>query len=163
MSIKNSIANCRKPFAVGSSRQVFYSKKYDVVIKLPYAEGHNSETAIDQTAKEKRLFNSLREEDKKYFPILDFVENRRTGETAIIMKRADHTLEELGYMHPFDNFECFNETQQEDLLKKLKRRYRLNLDIPEFIDMITRLRLIDLHHKNIAIMGDSLVILDFGW
>lgn len=162
MSLNNSIGNCRTPFAVGSSRQVFFSKKYNVVIKKPYEDGYNYHRANSQSIAEQKMYAELDDKEKEFFPIVGFTTDRN-GDTIVLMKRIEHTLYELGEPIPYSCLEDVSMVRQSKWLNEMKKKYNLKFSATRFIKVIRRLGIRDLHARNLGILGDKLVIIDFGW
>lgn len=162
MSLANSIANCRTSFAQGSSREVFYSKKYNVVIKKPYLYGHNYETANYQTQKEREIFNELTDEEKQFFPIIGFTKDK-DGNDIVIMKKIDCTLEEVGLMLNKSCLQYMTQKEQAAQLQHVKKTLKLKLNVSKFIKMVVTHGIIDLHCRNLGVLDGKLVIIDFGW
>lgn len=162
MSIKNSIANCKTPFATGSSRQCFYSKRYGVVIKKEWEPGWNYETAQRQSEKEQEIFEQLSPAEKEFFPIIGF-EKDKDGKTVILMKKIESTLEELGLCPPDTCLEDSSIGKQKEFLSWLKKEFGLKFNATCLLKLISKHHLRDLHNKNLGIYQGKLVIIDFGW
>ena len=59
MSIRNTIAQCRKPFADGRDRYAYYSKRYNVVIKMEKRSRNEG-----QSRAEARMFMEMTDEER---------------------------------------------------------------------------------------------------
>lgn len=81
MSLINSIANFRKPIGSGISRNAYYSKKYNVVVKI----GRRNDVPR-QSINEKTLFDIMTKREKEVFPIVQVLEYK--GKLCIVMKKC---------------------------------------------------------------------------
>lgn len=147
MSLAMSIKRVRKPFANGCDREVFYSKRYDVVIKKPKKNSWNGDDS--QFYRELRIFNAMTEEEKKIFPIVMIDE----VDKVIVMKRCKK-LSNLEYMTASGL--DFRERVYEDDKEVFP-------NCQEFIDFIKKYRVCDLHIDNLGTYNGNLVILDAGY
>lgn len=163
MSVNNSIANCRKSFAHGSSRQVFYSKKYDLIIKKPYPAGWNWAGANDQTMTEREMFMEMTPEERAFFPIVGFTTDNN-GDEVVLMKKIDGTLDDLGCGYPFmECLELMSSRRQQEELMNVKREFGLKFSVAAFMRLIKKYNIKDLHSQNLGIYNNRVVIIDFGW
>lgn len=146
MSIIHSIAQLRKPFASGRDREVYYSRKYKVVIKKLRTHGD-----IDQMLAEVNIFKQMTKREKEVFPIVDVV--YYDEKPCIIMKRCKVLASVKGYRRGYYH--------DWDLITTA-----LGLN-PANNKMITRMinkySIDDLHNENLGIDEKKrLVILDGG-
>lgn len=163
MSVNNSIANCRRSFAHGSARQVFYSKKYDLVIKKPYPAGWNFAGANNQTMAEREMFMEMTPEEREFFPIVGFSTDSN-GNEVILMKKIDGTLSDFEYDYPF--MECLEEMSnrlRHELLMNIKKELGLKFSVAALLRLIEKYHIKDLHSENLGVYNNRIVIIDFGW
>lgn len=153
MSILQTIAQLRRPIAYGASREVFYSKRYDVIIKRQQEDG--CWMLGDQNQVEYDLWKSLSDDKKKFLPILDGVMYK--GRLHLIMKRCK-TFADLGYS--WHKFVLHNENETIDFADshKLDRKWMLELS-----SFAMEYALGDLHAHNVGLDPDGRpVIIDAG-
>ena len=150
MSLEMSIKRVKKPFASGCDREVFYSKRYDVVIKKNKPKDNMWNETSRQFRREAQIFDRMTEEEKKIFPII-MVDKENE---IIVMKKCNRTT------------------------SYIQQRFANNLDwgfeiggeykeaIPnwaEFAAFVKKYKVTDLHSKNIGTCDGNLVILDAGY
>ena len=146
MSLNHSIAQFNKPIGKGSERVAYYSKKYNVVIKLlrdkdPYN--------YNQNVVEIALYNRMAPEERLATPMLGYGEYK--GRPYIIMERVK-TLYELGINTP----DCIIE-RDSLTVEEIPDKYR-----PLFTVM-KKYGICDTHRGNLGETKDGrFVILDFG-
>lgn len=152
------IKNLGKPFANGIEREVFYSKKYNVVIKRDMEEGCNTygdtvyheDDSSEQTLREVEIFNDMTAEEKEVFPIINTV--MYEGKYYIVMKKCEALLEkfsEIPYHYGYD-----------ELCDRLGLSKENNAILREMID---KYYIDDLHYNNLGVDDKNrLVILDAG-
>ena len=149
MSIRNAIAQCRKPFASGRDRCAYYSRRYNVVIKME-KRLHNA----GQSRAEARMFMEMTDEEKKIFPIVDVVDYK--GRICIIMKRCNSLRSyKTPYFSPIDSV-----YQLDDLCDE----YNYNpVNNKAIIKMMQKYNIHDIHFDNIGLdENNALVLLDCG-
>lgn len=146
MSLNHSIAQFKKPIGKGSERVAYYSKKYNVVIKLlrdRYPYNYNQNRA------EIELYNRMTPEERLATPMLGYGEYK--GRPYIVMERVK-TLYELGTNTPDCIMERHSLTAEE-----IPERYR-----PLF-KIMKKYGICDAHRGNLGETEDGrFVILDFG-
>lgn len=146
MSIINSIAQLRKPFASGRDREAYYSRRYKVVIKKLKTHGD-----IDQTLAEVNMFKQMTKREKEVFPILDVVYYNE--QPYIIMKKCKVLASVRGYKRGYYH--------QWDLITSTLGLNPANNKM--IIRMINKYSIDDLHSDNLGIdKKKRLVILDGG-
>jgi hypothetical protein len=154
MSIRNSIANCRKPIAAGADRLAFYSPKYNLVYKMRIP-GREKSYHVDQTLNEIDFFNKMCESDKEVFPMVGYEYVK--GKPVIIMKKCN----------PIENItpEVFNcDYYGDEFIEDIgdvvcANEYSVN-HVRFFIDDYN---LSDIHIGNLALDdNNNLVIIDVG-
>lgn len=170
MSLKQSIARFKKPIGSGCARSAYYSKKYDVVVKLP--NGGNS-YCENQSRNEIEFFEKLEEKYRKYLPIVDYFQTKRG--LAIVMKKVTPIDEFLGSLTRDDDFyekrqlisrivfERFSSFDKDE--KKLLKEMGISLKSIEMVNEIKlKYQLRDFHRGNfgLATNGD-VVIIDAGY
>lgn len=167
MSIINSVANVKKPFCeAGSCRKVFYSKKYDAIIKVPlYTKEKNAfqfNQYHTQTNNESFIWNEiLTEQQKQFFPVIDYVYSEKYQGLVTIMNKVDFIL---GDRYALNN--CLEEMSEDvlrNVLVKIANKYGLTFDMELFINTIWEVGISDLHEYNLGVYKNRLVIIDFGW
>lgn len=150
MSLVNSVANCRKPFANGADRNAFYSKKYDVVIKKDRNRAYFDDRG-EQMENEFQLFQLMLDDEREIFPIIDMF--RYKGELVTIMKKCDmlNIPFRCDCSDPFQTLEIFE---------------LFNLDMSyyeRFMNFVRKYEIVDLHRRNVGVLDNHLVILDAGY
>lgn len=150
MSLVNSVANCRKPFASGADRNAFYSKKYDVVIKKDRNKTYFDDRG-EQMENEFKLFQTMLDDEREIFPIIDMF--RYKGELVTIMKKCE--MLDIPFRcdcsDPFQVLEIFE-------------LFNLDMDyFKRFVAFVIKYDIVDLHKKNVGVLNNHLVILDAGY
>lgn len=149
MALKHAIARCnsRTPLACGADRKVFYSPKYDVIIKMLKPNGDK-----EQADNEKHIFENMSDKEREIFPIIDILEYQ--GKDVVIMKKC-HSFKK----YAFEGWLCHLED-----IAIIGDRYNLSHEYDELLfNFIAKYELIDLHARNMGIMNNHLVILDAGY
>ena len=146
MSLNHSIAQFKKPIGKGSERVAYYSKKYNVVIKLlrdKCPDNGNQNTA------EIALYNRMTPEERLATPMLGYGEYK--GLPYIIMERVQ-TIYDLGANVPNCIMGRYSLTAEE-----IPEKYR-----PLF-KIMKKYGIRDAHKDNLGETKDGrFVILDFG-
>ena len=170
MSIMNSIANVSNPLGSGVDRSAYYSKKYDVVIKITHSWNRGTG---EQSDSEKYLFNRLTEKEKDIFPIVGVIEHKQKG-TIILMKKAEVLSSFLSKI----NYRAKNRDFLYDLMCDIRcyswKNTKKNREIcqsfginPEsirpLINFSKKYYVGDLHLSNLGVIKGNLVILDAGF
>lgn len=146
MSLNHSIAQFKKPIGKGSERVAYYSKKYNVVIKLlRKSDPYN----YNQNAVEIALYNRMTPEERLATPMLGYGEYK--GLPYIIMERVK-TLYELGTSTPDWVIER-NSLTVEEVPEKFRPLFTI----------MKKYGIYDAHRGNLGETKDGrFVILDFG-
>lgn len=159
MSIIGSISNCRKPIANGSDRDVFYSKRYNCIIKKNRSFSTYRDFGV-QTKNELRIFSEMTEEEKEVYPIIDIIDYK--GEDVVLMKKClpimnlpiirDDYYEEHGVM-----------ADDEESLSTICDYLGIDeSNIYRVLHFIEKYGLQDIHIANLGLLNEKLVILDAG-
>lgn len=159
MSIIHSIINCRRPIAQGYARNIYYSKKYDVIIKK---DKKHIDKSYKQNKYEFKIAQKLTDEEREIIPIVDAILIK--GEIYILWKRVlsldsicderSYSLERLNYWWEKDEW-YYNLLVLVDTLK-------LKNNISEIISVAEKYKLDDLKTENFGILNNHLVIIDCG-
>ena len=146
MSLNHSIAQFKKPIGKGSERVAYYSKKYNVVIKLlRESDPHN----YNQNTVEIALYNRMTPEERLATPMLGYGEYK--GLPYIIMERVK-TLYELGTCTP----DCIME-RNSLTVEEVPEKFRT------LFTVMKKYGIRDTHRGNLGETEDGrFVILDFG-
>ena len=151
MSLEMSIKRVRKPFAKGCDREVFYSKKYDVVIKKNRADGMWNDTN-KQFLRESRIFDRMTEEEKKIFPIV-MVDKENE---IIVMKKCNRKTSFIQQQ--------FVSRLQWGVEAEISKSFKEAVpNWAEFAAFVKKYKVADLHSANIGTYNGNLVILDAGY
>lgn len=177
MSIINSIANVRRPIGAGVTRSAYYSKKYDVVIKIDLenvcsARDESFESEYNQSSTEYDLFNSLTEKEKEIFPIVGIVHTKTKG-VVVLMKRAKVVADIMSEVHrqSYKEFKLLYETMDNIRWhRKLKnsdcellKKYGISVtSARNVVKFAKKYNIGDLHKGNLGVINGKLVIIDAG-
>lgn len=142
MSLETSIKRVKKPIAKGLDRKVYYSKKYNVIIKKEKLRPYHN-----QFQNELNLFKKMDASEKYLFPVIAFYEE----EKVTVMKRARMLNPEEEY-----NYRQYYNTEDSDYLKPICS----NSDA--FDAFVQKYGIVDLHSNNVGIIDNELVVIDAG-
>jgi len=158
MSIINSIAKCKKRIGHGASRNVFYSRRYNVVIKRmrdPKCAFDN-----DQMQSECELFDSMTEAEKEIFPITGYVE-LKNGEKVVMMKKCEVVDDLNEYRRAF--FAADGYRTQVKFWDEAARIAGLDTKTNKCLaDFIKKNGITDVHHQNVGVLNNHFVLIDAG-
>lgn len=164
MSLVHAIRNCRKPIGGGNGRRVYYSKKYDVIIKRPkYGFFCSGE---EQNEYEAELCGKLTDEEKEIIPIISYVKLTKDDEIVIIWKRVEPLEEKLKTKHNElleDLSYWWRRHEYKKNLKTIIEILSLDDNIEQMLGLVEKYNLDDVKPENLGIMNNHLVILDCGW
>lgn len=156
MGLRNAIANCKKKInTAGSSRDVFYSKKYNLVFKRDRVEN-------PQTAAEIAIFNKMTLEEKQIIPMvgIEYFNSKPTIIMQFVKILSDIKINNHGIL--WNTVSCF----QIDLLREqmlgVIGLFNLKNNTIEFCELVKKYGLMDLSIENIGIYNGQLTIIDFG-
>ena len=139
----------------GASRKAFYCKEFDCVLKYE----HN--TWGGQTEQEVKFFEQLKEEEKKFFPVIAYGKVEAYGHTqyCIAMRKATVFSQD-------DDFQKFCNDRwlsQDEIIDKAKEFYNLKDEVvQEYRNFIQKYQIRDLHRSNVGVLGDTIVVIDAG-
>lgn len=142
MSLELSIKRVRKPIAKGLDRVVYYSKRYDLIIKK-----QRNFPRYDQFNNELSLFQSLQENEKYLFPVVAFYEELKT----IVMRKARMLND-----REREAYRAYNRTYNPRYLKSICSNAK------EFANFTNKYGIEDLHSDNVGIINGQLVVIDAG-
>jgi len=134
----------------GCSRDAYYARNENLVIKIPHCNGERQEE------NELNIFKNMKKFYLKIFPIVDIIEYNKRQIT--IMKKCE-VLSEFAEDYDFDNvdWESFN-----DLLK-LAQDLDLNTKYVRMLHkFIHEYKIYDLFENNLGVFENRLVIIDAG-
>lgn len=152
MSIVNSIANFRNPIGEGCSRKAYYSKKYDVVVKV---EKRDKEEWIEcgsptnkyllfQSEREIENYNKLTEEERKLVAITGYTYVK--GRPYVFAERVEH----------LDNLTSISNWEFRDMVEE----FRMTI---AFERIVRKLKINDYHDWNFGLTKDGrIVMIDLG-
>lgn len=157
MSIQNSIGNLRKPIGEGWFRRAYYSKKYNCVIKIPKAGyGRN------QSHAEADMFSRIADEDKIFFPYIDFIGHHKHG-IVVLMHKMEVLFTE-GSIMDGNWMEDYPDCSIRNSLQEIIKKYNLvNFDVDHFINTIRKYHLQDVRDVNLGIYNGNIVFIDIGY
>lgn len=159
MSIIHSIINCRRPIAQGYARNIYYSKKYDVIIKK---DKKHIDKSYKQNKYEFKIAQKLTDEEREIIPIVDAILIK--GEIYILWKRVlslDSICDEKSYSLERLNYWWEKDEWYHNLLV-LVDTLKLKNNISEIISVAEKYKLDDLKTENFGILNNHLVIIDCG-
>ena len=142
MSLEISIKRVRKPIAKGLDRVVYYSKRYDLIIKK-----QRNFPSYDQFNNELSLFQSLQENEQYLFPVVAFYEELKT----IVMRKARMLNDEEKKA-----YSAYKRSYNPYYLKSICSNGK------EFTNFIEKYGIADLHCENVGIIDNQLVVIDAG-
>ena len=147
MSLERSISKFKKPIGFGIARNAYYSKKYDVVVKM-LKESDNGYFK-DQNQMEIELFEKMTPAERKATPMLGH--GMYKGKSYIVAERVT-TFKQLGLATPDFLFSPWG-FRIGDVPKEYKTLFAV----------IKKYGINDAHWGNIGKTKDGrIVILDFG-
>ena len=156
MSIRDAVKYCRKPLSHGCDREVFYSKKYNIIVKKQRSDSLDDD-AMEQFANEKRIFEEMDSNENEIFPVIDIFDYK--GRNVLLMK----VCKPLSSYEVFrnKNFDCV-----ETIDEAIEVSKKLGLDMSyvlRYADFIRKYELQDLHYGNVGVYENHLVIIDGGY
>ena len=141
INYRDLLTHLGKPFASGLDREVFYSEKYNVVVKK--RRSNRSVYTVDQMKSETKIFLHMTDDDFDVFPIIDVV---IFHEQPFIVMEPCKVFRKI----PYDTLDTLNQ----NILRENKRK------IDSFID---RFEIFDLHEENMAVRKNGYVcVIDAG-
>lgn len=154
MLYEESLSRCRKPFAKGSSRHVYYSRKYNLVFKVEM----ECPCFYGQTEREEAFYNEVPVKYRPLFPVVDFV--TYNGKRWEILRKVE-TAYSLGITCWLDRELQYDKT---GLRKKIEEK--IQKPVPNF-DLVKEFlrfyKIPDLHSHNWGIDQDgNIQIIDWG-
>jgi len=157
MSVRNAIANCKKPIGSGADRVAYYSPKYNLVFKRQHAYRIGKYGHINQCEREIAFFKKMSLSDKEVFPMVGF--EYMNGQPVIIMKKCT-PIEDI---NP-NVFNVSDDQGMDEMILEIGRIVNANqYSIHHVIFFINDYNLIDIHIGNLAVDEDNnLVIIDCG-
>lgn len=156
MGLRNSIANCKNKInTAGSSRNVYYSKKYNLVFKRDRIEN-------PQTTAEIVIFNKMTLEEKQIIPMVGV--EYFSGKPTIIMEfvKILSTIKINNKPLEWHTVSCFQIGLLKEQMKVIIDLLELKDNINEFCALVRKYSLMDLSIENIGIYNGQLTIIDFG-
>jgi len=164
MSVMHSISNCKKMLNHGIDRAVYYSPKYDMIIKKEKPGGGESGKGCEaQFMYEKSFYEQLRPAERIFFPVIDFCAYK--GRTVCLMHRCTcltdlPQYQELNSALSFGGWRYWTVSELRLIFLTLGLNTRF---VKYFHNVITRFGLHDLHLGNLGVYNNHLVILDAGF
>lgn len=161
MSIIHSIINCRRPIAQGYARNIYYSKKYDVIIKK---DKEHLDQSYRQNKHEFKIAQKLTDKEREIIPIVDVIVIK--GEIYILWKRVlplDSMFDDNEKLYALERLNYWWEKNEwyHNLLI-LVGILKLKNNISEIISVAKKYKLDDLKTENFGILNNHLVIIDCG-
>lgn len=165
MNIEREIAKFKDSIGSGCEREAFYSKKYDVVIKLPLSINHQT-----QSRREKEIFDLLTKEERELFPVVKFVETSRG--LAIVMKKVSIVSDLLDSVRNWTlqrevrdvvdiiRYGSVMEDTNLNLLKEIGVEDTSSFE--KLFNFKVKYNLSDFHFSNIGVLDGKLVAIDLG-
>lgn len=165
MNIEREITKFKEPIGFGCERKAFYSKKYDVVIKLPLSLNHQT-----QSRREQEIFDILTEEERELFPVVKFVETSRG--LAIVMKKVSIISDLLDSIRDWNlqkeirdvidiiRYSNVIEDTNLNLLKEIGVKDTSSFE--KLFNFKVKYDLSDFHFSNIGVLDGKLVAIDLG-
>jgi hypothetical protein len=114
-----------------------------------------------QTQNERDLFEELTDDEKHFFPVIDFIYSKKEDCYITLMKKVDFTLWDMDY-------DCYmlDEVDHDgkiEVVQDIKEFFKLNFNVEFFVSIVEKYNIIDLHTMNLGVYNNHLVIIDFGW
>jgi len=167
MSIMNAIANCRKTIGSGMDRNAYYSKKYNLVIKRSRRGScYDGATTDSQTLQEREFFLSLNDDERKFFPVIDYVQNKR-GQWICLMHRCIPIMkygDEDTQIKMEDLYDEFSTLWKISVIDRICETLGLSKDFnADFLHFIKVNQIDDTHFYNVGIWNGHLVLMDCGF
>jgi len=158
MSLIQSIPKFRKKLGYGISREAFYSRKYQCVIKRSRPDGCGHRPIRSQMLAEINLFERMEESEREFFPVIEVLEYKE--EKLIAM----HLIKPISSNKDWEQlFNSLWRLQTEEKYNTLCAQIGLDCSYNKaFWTFVRKYHIDDLHTANVGVYNNHLAIIDAG-